>query len=167
MFTQTSTRERITHRGTLPPAAVRAIEVRPPPPPRVRTHPVHGAAACELCRPAVARRRLVVRSKQRATPGRAQPRRRTSLPPRQPDAWPRGAAGCAVREPSAAAASLLSRPDPGAPPPDPRRARGEEVARPPDLPLERFVGNNYGGMSTGGAWRRRQSKQDACDGKND
>jgi hypothetical protein len=99
MFTQTSTRERITRRGTLPPlprcAPVRSASRASGRTPSMAWRPASSAGP----RPAVAHRRLGVRSKERVAPSRAQPRLHTSLPPRRPDAWPRGAAGCTAREP--------------------------------------------------------------------
>lgn len=63
-----------------PPAAVRAGEVRLP---RVRTHPVHGAVACEICRTA-ARGRTPTTSREEQAAGRAQSR--SAAPPHEPSA---------------------------------------------------------------------------------
>jgi hypothetical protein len=132
--------------------------------------PAHGVAACELYRPA-ALGRVPTTSREELAAGRA--RSRLAAPLHEPFAATTrrlAARSCGSRRARAfrrrcriaPVATRSGRSAAGS-----TTCKGEEAGRPPDLPLERFVGDNYGGMSTGGVWRRRRSKQDACDGKND
>jgi hypothetical protein len=165
MFTQTSTRERITRRGTLPPLPRRA-PVRSASRASGRTL-AHGAAACELYRPA-ALGHVLTTSHEELAAGRA--RSRSAAPPHEPSA-------AATRRLAAGSCRL-------------RRARAFRRCR--IAPVATRSGRSAAGSTTcegggGGpttgsaagevrreqlwrdedrrAWWRRRSKQDACDGK--